>query len=301
MVSHPRDPVAQPTDTHPTAEEDSSPGSGTSRTQLPVKGASLFRWRQLPIALRRAILLILLVAAWQAYVVISGVSSLQVASPYETGETLYNGLLNGTLATATVTTLRLLAIGMAIGMALAAIMTALALVSQVGDDLLGVLTSVINPLPSIAILPLAILWFGLTPQALVLVLANAVVWPLAINLSSGFRTVSPTLLSIGRNIGLSRIRQITEVLLPAALPYIFAGFKTAWAFGWRTMVAAELVFGVAGGKGGLGYFINEARYSLNIPGVFAGLVTIAVLGVLMESFFTLLERHTVVRWGMKAD
>lgn len=126
-------------------------------------------------------------------------------------------------------------------------------------------------------------------------------WPVAINLSAGFKTVSPTLIAVGRNIGLSRLRIVTDVLAPAALPHAVSGLKTAWAFGWRTVIAAELVFGVAGSKGGLGNYINNARLYLLTPRVFAGLVTIAVLGVVFESFFGALEAHTTVRWGMKAS
>ena len=91
------------------------------------------------------------------------------------------------------------------------------------------------------------------------------------------------------------------MLAPAALPHAITGLKTAWAFGWRTVIAAELVFGVAGSKGGLGNYINNARLYLLTPRVFAGLVTIAILGVVFEALFTLLERRTVVRWGMKAS
>jgi NitT/TauT family transport system permease protein len=104
---------------------------------------------------------------------------------------------------------------------------------------------------------------------------------------------------VGRNIGLSRVRLVKDVLAPAALPQAISGLKTAWAFGWRTIIAAELVFGVAGAEAGLGSFINNARLYLLTPQVFAGLVMIAVLGVAFESIFNLLERRTVVRWGMK--
>jgi len=67
------------------------------------------------------------------------------------------------------------------------------------------------------------------------------------------------------------------------------------------VIAAELVFGVAGGEGGLGTFINNAKLYLLIPQVFAGLVTIAILGVLFEAVFRVLERRTIVRWGMKTS
>jgi NitT/TauT family transport system permease protein len=301
--------------TSPPSSNDIPTRTATTETQDPPRDAAVTNeraaghrpsrasrspWGRLPTVVRRALVVVLLLVAWQAYITIAHVSPLLFASPANVGRSLVTGWSSGHLASYTGTTMKVLLLGMLIGTVAAAVLTTLAVWTTFGDDVLVILTSMINPLPSIAILPLAILWFGLNTQALVFVVANAVVWPIAINVSIGFRTVNPTVLAVGRNIGLSRWRLISDVLVPAALPHTIAGLKTAWAFGWRTIIAAELVFGVAGGKGGLGYFINISRYYLKIPDVFAGLVTIAVIGILIDLAFTWIERRTVVRWGMKA-
>ncbi|MQA81135.1 MAG: ABC transporter permease subunit [Streptosporangiales bacterium] len=257
-------------------------------------------WGSLPVVPRRVAILIALLAIWQAYVSFSGVNPLIMSSPIEVARALVEGWVGGGIAGSTLTTLKVLFLGMAIGIAVATVLTTLATWSRLGEDVLVLLTSMINPLPAIAILPLAMLWFGLNSTALVFVIANAVTWPIAINVSMGFRTVNPTILAVSRNIGLRGIRIVADVLIPAALPHIVSGLKTAWAYGWRTIIAAELVFGVAGGKGGLGFFINDARYFLRTPEVFAGLVTIMLIGIAFDLIFTLIERRTVVRWGMKA-
>jgi NitT/TauT family transport system permease protein len=189
---------------------------------------------------------------------------------------------------------------MLIGTLIAAVLTTLASWSRLGEDILVLLTSMLNPLPAIAVLPLAILWFGMNTTSLVFVIVNSVTWPIAINVSNGFRTVNPTIMAVGRNIGLGGVRIVRDVLIPAALPSIITGLKTGWAFGWRTIIAAELVFGVAGGKGGLGYFINDARTFMRTSEVFAGLVVIAVIGIALDLFFNWVERHTVVKWGTKS-
>lgn len=256
-------------------------------------------WSSLPTALRRSILLIVLIALWQIYVTAFHVSPLLVSSPLDVARALIDGFTGGKLLGSTLTTLKILFIAMAIGIAGAAVLTTLATWTTIGQDILVLLTSMLNPLPSIAVLPLAILWFGLNTTALVVVIANAVIWPIAINISMGFRTVNPTVMAVGRNIGLSGWRLVRDVLMPAALPHTISGLKTGWAFGWRTIIAAELVFGVAGGKGGLGWYINDARYFLRTPEIFAGLVTIAVIGIALDLVFNLLERKTVVKWGMK--
>ncbi|HET9476302.1 MAG TPA: ABC transporter permease [Dehalococcoidia bacterium] len=257
-------------------------------------------WGDLPTGPRRAAILFALVAIWQLYVSLSGVNPLLVSSPLDVGEALVSGFTGGSLVQATITTLRILLVSMFIGMVIAAVMTTLATWTKIGEDILVLLTSILNPLPSIAVLPLAILWFGLNTTALIVVIANAVIWPIAINVSMGFRTVNPTLLAVGRNIGLKGWRLVRDVLIPAALPHTISGLKTGWAFGWRTIIAAELVFGVAGGKGGLGFFINDARYFMRTPDIFAGLVTIALIGIALDFLFSMLEKRTVVKWGMKS-
>ncbi len=262
---------------------------------------ALLRWGRLPAWLRFSLLLAALIGLWQAYVSISDVNPLLFSSPRDVGEAFYDGWKDGSLAETTWTTLQILAEGIGIGILVAIALNVFATLTQIGEDLLALLTAILNPLPGVAVLPLAILWFGLNTRALLFVIANAAAWPIAINISTGFKTVNQTIVAVGRNIGLSQRRLVTDVLAPAALPYAITGLKTAWAFGWRTVIAAELVFGVAGGEGGLGTFINNAKLYLLIPQVFAGLVTIAILGVLFEAVFRVLERRTIVRWGMKTS
>lgn len=258
------------------------------------------RWAQLPLAVRRAVLVALIIAAWQLYVSALNVNPLLFASPHAVLGALWSGWTSGELSSAAFTTLRLLGLSMILGVGIAVVLVALANWVKIGEDFLILVSSMLNPLPSIAILPLAILWFGLSENALIFVVTNAIVWPVAINVHMGFQTANRTILAVGRNIGLTGWREVVEVLLPSSLPHIISGLKTALAFGWRTIVAAELVFGVAGGKGGVGYYINNARFFLRIPNVFAALITIAIIGLLIEMLFAWLERRTVIKWGMKS-
>ena len=257
-------------------------------------------WSRLPTALRRGILLAAMLAAWQLYVDLSGVQPLVLPGPVDVAAALWEGWVGGRLAAATLVTLQTLCLGMVVGTGVALVLTVFAAWTQVGEDLLSLLTSMLNPVPAVAILPLAILWFGLNPRALVFVIVYSITWPIAINVSTGFKTVNPTIMMVGRNLGLRGWRMVRDVLMPAALPHTISGLRTGWAFGWRTIVAAELVFGVAGKGGGLGFYINDARYFLRIPEVFAGIVTIALIGILVEAVFNYAERRTIVRWGMKS-
>jgi NitT/TauT family transport system permease protein len=266
----------------------------------PPRGARL-RWGRLPAWLRYLLLLAALLGIWQVYVLWRDPSPLLFSGPRDVAEAFWTGWKDGNLARVTWTTLKILGIGIGIGAVVALTLTTFAALSQIGEDLLRMLVAILNPLPGVAVLPLAILWFGLNTNALLFVIANAAAWPIAINLDTGFKTVNPTIVAVGRNIGLSSRRLITDVLAPAALPHAISGLKTAWAFGWRTIIAAELIFGVAGAKGGLGTYINDAKLFLQIPQIFSGLVTIAILGLAFETLFGVLERRTIVRWGMKTS
>jgi NitT/TauT family transport system permease protein len=179
-------------------------------------------------------------------------------------------------------------------------LTALAMMFRLGNDLLETLTSAFNPLPAIALLPLALIWFGLGDASIIFVLVHSVLWAVALNTHSGFRSVSNTLRMVGRNCGLKGIRFIVLILIPAAFPSILTGLKIGWAFAWRTLIAAELVFGVSSGKGGLGWYIYENKNMLDIPAVFAGLFTVILIGLTVENLiFRNIEKATVRRWGMQ--
>jgi len=196
--------------------------------------------------------------------------------------------------------IRVLLMGYGSGLAIAAALTVLAITTRVGTDLLETLTAMFNPLPAIALLPLALIWFGLGHASLVFVLIHSVLWAVALNTHSGFLAVSQTLRMVGRNYGLTGFRYVAAILIPAAFPSILAGMKIGWAFAWRTLIAAELIFGVSAGSGGLGWFIFENKNLLEIPRVFAGLLTVILIGLAVENLvFRTVELRTVRRWGMQ--
>src|SRR5437660_1688254 len=131
--------------------------------------------------------------------------------------------------------------GYAAGVSLAAILATFAVATRIGTDFLSTLTAMFNPLPAIALLPLALLWFGLGNPSLIFVLIHSVLWPVSLNTHSGFLAVSETLRMAGNNYGLTGIRFVLQILIPDALPSIVTGLKIGWTFAWRTLIAAALV------------------------------------------------------------
>ncbi len=264
--------------------------------------------RQLPLVerlwaspvLRKTILLLALAAIWEIYARALD-NPLLFPTLTETLGAVVERSVDGTLPRRAWTSLRILFMGYAAGILLASIMTVLAISTRVGTDLLETLTAMFNPLPAIALLPLALIWFGLGAGSLIFVLIHSVLWAVALNTHAGFLGVSPTLRMVGKNYGLKGLSYVFLILVPAAFPSILTGLKIGWAFAWRTLIAAELVFGVSSGQGGLGWFIFENRNVLDIPSVFAGLLTVIVIGLVVENLiFRVIERRTVRRWGVQS-
>ena len=250
--------------------------------------------------LRKTALLVVLAGAWELYAQHLD-NELLLPTFSATMTALVTDTLNGILPARAWVSLQVLLIGYAAGILLAAVLSMVAIGTRIGRDLLETLTAMMNPLPAIALLPLALIWFGLGWGSLVFVLIHSVMWPVALNMYAGFRSASQTLKMVGRNYGLGGLRLAVGILIPAAFPSILAGLKIGWAFAWRTLIAAELVFGVSSGAGGLGWYIFENKNLLNIPEVFAGLLSIILIGLVVENVvFRTIEAATVTKWGMNS-
>jgi NitT/TauT family transport system permease protein len=280
--------------------------ASTTIPRTPARAQSLWTRTFNYASLRKIRVLLLLLLAWEALARLAAGSSAQISLIFPTASAVglawVRGVANGEIPAYAYQSLLLLLMGMLIGVALAMVLVAAAMFTRTGRDLLELLTAMFNPLPAIALLPLALLWFGLGPRSLVFVIVHSVLWPMTLNTYTGFVTVPPTLVQVGQNFGLRGPRLVAGILLPAAFPNLLTGLKIGWAFAWRTIIAAELVFGVAGDRGGLGWYIYINRFNLNTPEVFAGLITIIVIGLLVENFvFRSIERRTVLRWGMASQ
>lgn len=250
-------------------------------------------------AVQRLNIIIALIVGWQLYAWWLN-DPLLFPTFTETVRVFWSDLRSGLLLNRTITSLQTLALGYACGLAIAAAFTTLAVVSKIGTRVLSTLTAMFNPLPAIALLPMALIWFGLGTPSLVFVIIHSVLWAVALNTLSGFRAVPETLRMSGRNVGLKGARYVALILIPAAFPSILSGLKIGWAFAWRTLVAAELVFGVSSRSGGIGWYIFEARNDLDTARVFSGMLMVIVIGLVVESvIFRAIESRTVSAWGME--
>ncbi|WP_242892719.1 ABC transporter permease [Actinomadura litoris] len=150
-------------------------------------------------------------------------------------------------------------------------------------------------LAGIAWIPIATLWFGYGDRAVIFIVWNAMFFALTYNAMLGVRQIPIEVLRAARSMGTGRLRMFWEVLLPGALPSIVTGLRVGLGYGWRGLVAAEIIATNAG----LGYALFQAQKYFQTDVIIASMVIIGVLWLLMDRLLLApLERRTVERWGM---
>ncbi len=258
-------------------------------------------------SVRKLSILVMLIIVWEVYSQFSGVSELIMPKFSATALALADAVFSEQLLYMVWNSITVLITGYVIGIVIATLLTTAAATTRFGSDILSTLTAMLNPLPAIALLPLALLWFGLGADAIIFTLLHSVIWPVALNAHVGFMSVSETQRMVGRNYGLRGIVYVVKLLIPAAFPQILMGLKIGWSYAWRTLIAAELVFGGSisdtseGASGGLGWFIFASQMDLRIAYVFAGLFMVILVGVVVETVvFNKIESLTIRKWGMQA-
>ncbi|MFW6361001.1 MAG: ABC transporter permease [Spirochaetota bacterium] len=237
---------------------------------------------------------------WELTARLSAVTPLLLPPVSEVIASLGTDLASGVLAGRIGFSLLIIFEGVALG-ALGALLLSAAVWSG-GRSVARIVDSAVaflHPLPGIALLPLVILWAGTGRTAVLLIITHSVLWPLTTNLTGGIRAVPEHLYDVSRNYRLGHLQTMRHLILPSTLPYLIAGLRIGWARAWRALIAAEMVFGAAGGGGGLGWYLFQQRVFMDTRGMFAGILVIMVIGVLFEELlFESLERGTVRKWGM---
>ena len=239
---------------------------------------------------------ILIIVVWQ------GIDSADIwpdnifPSPIEVGEDLLFGISDGSLFYGIATSMWRLIIGLAIaiggGMLLGIFMARVETVNQtIGSLVLG-----LQSIPSVAWVPLAILWFGLSDAGIVFVTAIGAIFAVTINTYTGVKNINPSFIEAARNMGAKGTQLVTTILIPAAFPYMITGFKQGWAFAWRGVIGAELLFSFLG----LGFLLNVGRQLNDVSQVIAMMLVIMGIGILIDGFvFKKIEDKVMTKWGLR--
>ena len=245
---------------------------------------------------KQIIFYIVLISIWQLVSMTNIWPNNLFPSPYEVAEDLVYTASDGSLFFGIGTSILRLIIGLAIaiagGMLLGIFMARVEIVNQtIGSLVLG-----LQSIPSVAWVPLAILWFGLTDGGIIFVTAIGSMFAVTIATYTGVKNINPHYIEAARNMGAKGTQLATYVLIPAAFPYLISGFKQGWAFAWRGVIGAELLFSFLG----LGFLLNVGRQLNDISQVFAIMLVIMMVGIAIDGvIFKRLENKVMSRWGLR--
>src|SRR5690554_121203 len=250
--------------------------------------------------LQRLIGFLLLALLWQLIFWSGRFSPLVFPSLTSIGKALLEAVINGELIQQLLLSLSIIAQALFISLLLAFFLSLLANIFESTAGLIDTLIALAHPLPGIALMPLVLIWLGAGRQAILVIIIHSVLWPLLLNLRSGFSSIPEIYNLVGKNYGLSKLQIMLQIMAPASLPYFLSGLKIGWARAWRALISAEMLFGAINSIGGLGWFIFEKRVFFDLPGVFAGIIVIIIIGITVENLiFNRIEKRTVKKWGME--
>jgi NitT/TauT family transport system permease protein len=249
-------------------------------------------------AVRGAIAIAILLAAWE-YFARSGIFSRAITPPLETIlAALLAMIADGSIFKHTLATMLRVAVGLAIALAIAIPLGMLMGRHALWERMLRPPLAVLMPIPSLAWVPLVVLWFGIGNVATVLIVVYASTFSLLYNVWMGVKTINPLWVRAAQAMNADGTRLFSHVIWPAALPSIITGIRLAFGRAWIAVIGGELL---ASPQWGLGKLIFDAKEFLNADVMLAALLVIGVLGLFFERVvFQLLERATVNKWGMAA-
>lgn len=250
------------------------------------------------VMVRRVTGAVVLLGAWEFFAR-SGMFSPAITPPLlAIVQSLGDMLADASLIKHTGATLLRVFLGMAIATAVAVPLAVLMGRYPFWETLLRGPVNVLLPIPSLAWVPLVVLWFGIGNTATVAVVVYAALFPLLFNVWMGVRAVNPLWLRAATVMNASPAALLLKVVMPATLPYVITGIRLSFGRAWIAVIGGELL---ASPAWGLGKVIFDAKEFLNAAIMLAALLVIGILGVVFERFgFQRLEAATIERWGMGA-
>jgi len=217
-------------------------------------------------------------------------------SPVDVLEDLAYGASDGSLFYGIGTSMLRLIVGLTIAIVGGTILGIFMARVETVNQTIGSLVLGLQSIPSIAWVPLAILWFGLTDSGIIFVTAIGAIFAVTINTYTGVKNIDPSYIEAARNMGAKGSILITSILIPAAFPYMISGFKQGWAFAWRGVIGAELLFSFLG----LGFLLNVGRQLNDVSQVIAVMIVIMGIGILVDGVvFKRIENKVMTRWGLR--
>jgi NitT/TauT family transport system permease protein len=246
---------------------------------------------------RRLLFYLALLALWQ-FIASSGIwPDYVVPTPGEVFSDLVAGFGGGgQYLQASLVSLQRLAIGYAISLVLGIMLGLLMARFRLFHETVGSLVLGLQALPSVCWLPLAVLWLGLSEQAIIFVVVMGALFSITLGVDAGVKNTPPIYLKAARNLGARGLALSFQVVMPAALPAILVGLKQGWSFAWRSLMAGELLFFTLS----LGNLLETGRDLNDVAQVVSVMFVIIAIGVAINSLlFAPIERRVRERWGLQ--
>ncbi|GAB2674062.1 ABC transporter permease [Paenibacillus thermoaerophilus] len=254
-------------------------------------GIRLKRLNKRNVLLRGSLLPVAILTVWQIAGMLNLISENLLPAPSAIARSFADLIVSGELFGHLWISLYRAALGFLLGGGLGLLLGfAVGLFRQV-EEMVDPTVQMLRMIPHLAITPLFILWFGFGEFSKVLLIAKGAFFPLYVNTFLGIRNADAKLFDVARILEFSRWKQITRLVLPAALPNILLGLRLSLGVSWLGLVVAELM----GSSEGIGYLIMDARQFSQTSIVFVGIIIFAVVGKATDSFVRYLERR-LLRW-----
>jgi NitT/TauT family transport system permease protein len=275
-------------------------GAGLDALDTPVAEGGRSRWLRFVLrALPPIVAIVALIALWQVLWAAAIWPEYQLPSPSAVWAQISERIGNGEIAGFLWVSVHRAVIGFLIALTVAVPLGLVIANVRIVRQGIGPLVSGLQSLPSVAWVPAAILWFGITDEAIYFVVLLGAVPSIANGLVSGIDQIPPILPRVGKALGAGRIAGVRHILLPAALPGFLAGLKQGWAFSWRSLMAAELIATSPQLGVGLGQFLHNGSSLSDMSMVIAAILLIFFVGVGIELLvFRPLERSVLQARGL---
>lgn len=216
-------------------------------------------------------------------------------SPFDVINTLITLIKDNTLAIAIAVSMKRIIIGYIISIVIGTIIGMSIVNFKYLDENLSALILGLQTLPSICWLPFAILWYGLSENAIIFVIAIGSTFAVSMAIESGIKNINPLYIRAASTLGANGISVYKNVIIPASLPSVISGMKQGWSFAWRALMAGEMLSATTG----LGVVLNQGRDLADISQVMAVMIVIIILGLAVDKFiFGKVEANIRYRWGL---
>ena len=245
--------------------------------------------RTLPDVVLRLISPLVILLLWELASRVGWLPARVIAAPSAIAGTLWQLISSGELGRHLLVSLQRAATGLSIGVLIGVVAALITGLSRRGEVILDSPMQMLRTIPSLALVPLFILWFGIGEFTKIALIVTGTTFPVYLNLFSGIRNIDPKLIEAGKTLGLTRLEMIWHVVLPGALPSLFVGLRYSLAISWLALVFVEQINTTAG----IGYLASDARDFMRTDIIVICLLIYSVLGLLIDGLIRTLERFAL--------